>query len=63
MEVAVGVDGLDLVSLTEREADLGLAGGNVDFLFFKKGEPVCRISEEEEAGLLRKEIGKLTETD
>ena len=42
-----------------READIGIAGGDGCALIFKKGEIICKVSEDEAVDRLIKEIGKL----
>ncbi|MBQ6543555.1 MAG: flavodoxin-dependent (E)-4-hydroxy-3-methylbut-2-enyl-diphosphate synthase [Clostridia bacterium] len=42
-----------------READIGIAGGDGCALIFKKGEIICKVSEDEAVDRLIEEIGKL----
>lgn len=42
-----------------READIGIAGGNGEVLLFKKGEIVCKVSENRAIDLLIDEINKM----
>ena len=44
-----------------READVGLAGGDGEYLLFRKGEIVRKVSPEEALNALREEIKKVQE--
>jgi len=46
-----------------READLGVAGGKKNFLFFKKGTVIEKIPESQVVNRLLEEIEKLSESD
>ncbi|MCL1859137.1 MAG: flavodoxin-dependent (E)-4-hydroxy-3-methylbut-2-enyl-diphosphate synthase [Oscillospiraceae bacterium] len=42
-----------------KEADIGISGGNGEFLFFKYGEPVKKIPEEKAVDILIEEVEKM----
>jgi (E)-4-hydroxy-3-methylbut-2-enyl-diphosphate synthase len=42
-----------------READIGIAGGNGEFLLFKRGEVVCKIKPEDVYDVLLKAIHEI----
>ncbi len=42
-----------------READIGIAGGIGEALLFKKGEPICKVSEDRIVDVLIEEIEKM----
>jgi (E)-4-hydroxy-3-methylbut-2-enyl-diphosphate synthase len=42
-----------------RAADIGLAGGQGEFVLFKKGEIICKLSEDEAVDALFSEIEKM----
>ena len=44
-----------------READIGIAGGDGCALIFRKGEIICKVSEEEAVDRLIEEIGKIND--
>ena len=46
-----------------RQADVGIAGGDGFFLLFKKGEPVCRVQQDEALEALKAELDRLEGTE
>ena len=41
------------------DADIGIAGGNGEFLFFAKGKPLYKVSPEQAINTLLDEVEKL----